>query len=142
MFKKIRSNRDPRDTVYSEIKKEFAPYLDKAKNSAGSFTERNTKAIFWLMVASILLSAVLTLTVFRSRINHVKMPKPVIATAPVSNGIQQIVAAGDAIHEMLALRQMIDSLSAKKQLTGADSARLDTALDKFQQLNHKFNQRK
>lgn len=142
MFKKIRSDRDPRDTVYSELKKEFAPYLDKAKKSANAFTVKNTKAIFWLMVICIMVSAVLTLTVFKSRIKKVRMPKTVIAAAPVNAGFQQIMAAGDAIHEMLALKKMIDSLSQKKQLTGADSSMLDTALDRFQQLNHKFNQRK
>jgi len=141
MFKKIRSNRDPRDTVYSEIKKEFAPYLDKAKSRAGDFSERNAKTIFWLMAASLLLSGVLTLTVFKSRVRQVKMPRPVIAAAPVSTGFQQIMDAGEAIRQMLALRKMIDSLAAKKQLTGADSARLDKALDRFQELNHKFNQR-
>lgn len=142
MFKKIHSDRDPRDTVFSELKKEFAPYLDKAKSSAGTMAAKNSKAIFWVMVASIAVSAILTLTVLKPHIKHVPISKTVIATAPVGTGFQQIIGLGDAIHEMMALHKMIDSLTAKKQLTGEDSTRLDTALDRFQQLNHKFNQRK
>ena len=31
MFKKIRSNRDPRDTVLTELHREFEPHFGKAK---------------------------------------------------------------------------------------------------------------
>jgi hypothetical protein len=140
MFKRIRSKRDPRDTVYSELKKEFSPYMLKAKQSAGAFATKNTRPLFWLMVACLILSALLALTVFKSDGKRVRLPKPVLATGPVGNSFRQIIATGDAIKEMLALQKMIDSLDRKKQLTGIDSARLDSALDKFQQLNHKFNQ--
>ncbi|SEM75357.1 hypothetical protein SAMN05192574_101704 [Mucilaginibacter gossypiicola] len=142
MFKKIRSDRDPRDTAYSELKKEFAPYLDRAKSTASQFAAKNTKAIFWVMVASMLLSVIIILTSHRSPHITLRPHKTVIAKSPVTGGFQQIMATGNAIQEMLALRKMIDSLSEKKQLTSADSARLDTALDSFQKLNHKFNQRK
>ena len=36
MCKRLHSNRDPRDTVYSELKKEFSPYFGKADKVQGN----------------------------------------------------------------------------------------------------------
>jgi len=142
MFRKIRSNRDPRDTVLSELKREFNPYLSKAGGHLKASANRRSTFIFWIMVINILLSAVLSFTIFRHKVISAPNKKPVKILSPVSSGIDGIMATSRALSEMLRLKKAIDSLSGKKQLTAQDSVRLEQALDRFQQLNKQFNQRK
>jgi hypothetical protein len=141
MFRKIRSNRDPRDTVFTELRKEFRPYVDKVSNGAKRTTIRYPKVLFWFMVVNLGLSAVLSFTVFRNRDDAVAK-KPLKIITPLTGGIGQVMQAGEAIREMISLRRRIDSLSAKKQLAPADSVFLDSALTRFNQLNKQFNPRK
>jgi hypothetical protein len=142
MFRKIRSNRDPRDTVLSELKREFSPYIGKAGSHLQNAASRHSTFIFWLMVVNIALSAILSFTVFRHKESSATAKKPVKILTPVSSGIDGIMETSRALSEMLRLTKAIDSLSGKEQLTPQDSARLEQALDRFQQLNKKFNQRK
>jgi hypothetical protein len=137
MFRKIRSNRDPRDTVYTELKREFSPHFNKAKTGLKSAANNHSIFLFWMMVINIALSALLSFTVFRH-----KQPPPkqtIKIVAPVSDGFSQVMQASNAISEMLRLKKAIDSLSVKKQLTAQDSATLEKALDRFQQLNKQLN---
>ena len=142
MFRKIRSNRDPRDTVFTELKREFKPYVSKVSRGAKRTVITYPKVLFWFMVVNLGLSAALSFTVFRNRQEAPPPKKPVSITTPVTSGIGQIMQAGEALREMLQLKKAIDSLSGKKQLTTQDSASLDQALDRFNQLNHQFNKRK
>ena len=142
MFRKIRSNRDPRDTVFTELRREFRPYVDKVNQGAKQTAIRYPKMLFWFMVINLALSAVLSFTVFRNRQEETTTKKPVKIITPLSSGIGQVMQAGEAIREMIHLRGQIDSLSTKKQLAPADSAFLDSALTRFNQLNKQFNQRK
>ena len=142
MFRKIRSNRDPRDTVYTELKREFAPHFGKSITQLKSAAGSHPKFIFWMMVINIVLSAILSFTVFRHPDDPARRKQPVRIMAPVSDGLGQVMQAGQALSEMLRLKKAIDSLSAKKQLTAPDSVTLEQALDRFQQLNKQFNQRK
>nr|WP_183573787.1 hypothetical protein [Mucilaginibacter sp. X5P1] len=124
------------------MKREFKPYVSKAGTGVKYLLSRHPKMVFSLMVISILLSAILAFTVFRQRPNNEHVQKPVRIAGPVSTGMDQLLATGEALQEMMRLKQAIDSLSAKKQLNSADSLALEKALDRFQQLNRKFNQRK
>lgn len=142
MFRKIRSNRDPRDTVFTELKREFGPHFGKAKTGLRSAANNHPKFLFWMMVVNIGLSAVLSFTVFRHPEDPPKKNTPVKILAPVSDGFGEAMRATQALSEMLRLKKAIDSLSGKKQLTAQDSVTLEKALDRFQQLNHQFNQRK
>jgi len=142
MFRKIHSNRDPRDTVYTELKKEFKPYVSKAGEGLKAATSRYPKFIFWMMVINIVLSAVLSFTVFRHKAAAKQLKKPPDAVSPVSTGFDQIMQATAALREMTLLKKQIDSLSGKKQLNARDSLVLEKALDRFQQINHQFNSRK
>ena len=142
MFRKIRSNRDPGDTVYSELKREFAPHFGKAGAQLKSAAGNHPKFIFWMMVINIALSAILSFTVFRHPDHAPQKKQPVKILAPVNDGLGQVMTVGRALSEMLRLKKAIDSLSAKKQLTAPDSLTLEKALDRFQQLNKQFNQRK
>lgn len=138
MFRKIRSNRDPRDTVYTELKREFSPHFSKAKTGLASAANNHSRFLFWMMVVNIGLSAILSFTVFRHRdIPPVK--KTVKVLQPVTGGLNEVMQATHAISEMLRLKKAIDSLSGKRLLTAQDSATLEKALDRFQQLNKQFN---
>jgi hypothetical protein len=67
MFKKIRSDRDPRDTVLSELRKEFRPYFEKAGNGLEGVARKYPKFLFVMMVSGIILSIILCFTVFRHK---------------------------------------------------------------------------
>src|ERR1700722_1900439 len=127
MFRKIRSNRDPRDTVLSELKREFSPYIGKACSLLKNAASRHSTFIFWIMVVNIALSAILSFTVFRHRESAATVKKPVKILSPVSSGIDGIMETSRALSEMLRLKKAIDSLSGKKQLSAQDSARLEQA---------------
>ena|ERR1700744_1171581 len=142
MFRKIRSNRDPRDTVFTELRREFRPFVDKVNHGAKQTAIRYPKVLFWFMVINLALSTILSFTVFRNRQEETTAKKPVKIITPLSSGIGQIMQAGEGIREMMRLHRQIDSLSAKKQLAPADSVFLDSALTRFNQLNKQFNQRK
>jgi len=139
MFRKIRSNRDPRDTVWTELRREFGPHFGKAKTSLAANANNHSKFIFWMMVINIALSAILSFTVFRHPDDAPRKKQPVKILAPVSDGFSQAMQATQALSEMLHLKKAIDSLSGKQQLTAQDSVTLEKALDRFQQLNKQFN---
>jgi hypothetical protein len=130
MWKRIHSNRDPRDTLYSEIKKEFGTYFQLAGESSKQILDRYPKIAFIAMIILLLTSAALSFTLFRNR----EKPNPVAAKAvinPVSDGFSRIMDAANGIKETLALKKLVDSLSSKKELNARDSLRLDSALDRL-----------
>ena len=53
----------------------------------------------------------------------------------VSDGFDQISTTAAAIRQTIRLKQTIDSLTAKKNLSKRDSALLDSDLIKLEQLN-------
>jgi len=134
MWRKIHSNRDPRDTLYSEIRKEFGTYFFIAGNFSKRLLNAHPKKFLGLMIALMLASAVLSFTVFRHpepKATHLEKP-----ANPVGDGFSKILQTAAKIKEGLRLKKLIDSLSAKKQLTSADSALLENALDSLQQIQH------
>ena len=137
MFKKIHSNRDPGDTLYSEIKKEFGEYFHKAGSSTKSFTERYPKLLFGLMVLCITVSISVVFTL-RKR----PAPPPKITVSPVSDGFSQILNLSAALKETITLKKQVDSLSKKRTLDNADSATLLNDLNRLQQINSKFKKQK
>jgi len=130
MWKKIHSNRDPRDTLYSELKKEFKPWFGKAGAGFATATKNYPKVFFGLMILLMLVSAGLSFTVFR---HHEKTAavSPARHSDPVGEGFSQIMKATGQLRETLKLKHTVDSLSAKRQLSGADSLQLDSALDRL-----------
>ena len=131
MFRKIHSNRDPRDTVFTEIRREFSPYFEKARNAIRSSANRNPKFLYAIMVLSILVSIGLSLTVFR-RPSPVKKMR--ITVAPVSDGYDKIMALGSAIKQTITIKKQVDSLLTKKSLSKQDSLALENDLDQLQKL--------
>jgi len=133
MFRKLHSNRDPRDTLLSEINKEFRPYVRKAGTGLKSIINNHPRFLFTMMVINIVLSAVLSFTVFRHQAPPPRVVKP--QANPVSTGFDQIMRTGEKLKRSIALKRQIDSLTAKKQLSAADSLALEKALDTIQHLN-------
>ena len=139
MFKKIHSNRDPRDTVWSEVSKEFRPYFNKAGTGLRKTAGRYPKFLFWMMVINISLSIVLVNTVFRHKTVAAKITAPAI-TKPVSAGFDEIMAAGKALRATIALKKQVESLTHKNLLNKADSAALLKDLDSLQHLSFTLKQ--
>jgi hypothetical protein len=135
MWRKITSNRDPRDTIYSELKKEFSPYVGKANSFGRTVAERHPKFLFGAMVILIVVSMALSFTVFR---HHEPVPHPVLVKkqpSPIQDGFTQILATAGQIKATLKLKNLVDSITAKKQLNLADSIMLDSALSQLQCLH-------
>ncbi|MGY3212430.1 hypothetical protein [Mucilaginibacter sp. HD30] len=135
MWRKIHSNRDPRDTLFSEIKKVVSPRLEGLMEGFTAMTIRYPCSFLLLMIISMMVSAVLSFTLFRSGEKLAKArPAPKVIN-PVQDGLSQITRAAEEIQEMMILRHTVDSISAKKQLTPADSLLLDSVLSRLQRIH-------
>jgi len=134
MWKKIHSNRDPRDTLCSELRKEFGSYFDRGGMLTKQVMARYPRVFFYGMVLSLFISAVFSFTLFRQ-----KEKKPLKMTAqPVNTlqvGFNQLLETTGRIRATLYLKHQVDSLSAKKHLTRADSIALDNALTRLDHLH-------
>jgi hypothetical protein len=133
MFRKIHSNRDPRDTLLSELRKEFSTYFTAAGNCFRSILQRHPRFSFGSMVFLMTASIIVSFTVLR----HHEPPKtkPVRAKiSPVQDGLSQIIQAGEKLRTTLQLKRLVDSLSERKTLTAKDSLVLDSALDRLQSI--------
>lgn len=147
MFRKIHSNRDPRDTVYTELKKEFAVYFGKAGSCGREFTERFPKILFGAMIFCIVVSIALSFTVFRKPAPvkpaqppaELKKP-PKTSLSPLSDGFSEILRTGSALKETIGLKKEVDSITAQKTFSKADSTVLLKDLDNLQQINKHFRQ--
>lgn len=145
MFRKLHSNRDPRDTLLREIKKEFSVYFSKAESGITNYLKLYPKPAYGTMLVLMLVSVILSFTVFRHqkaapsvvvRSVSQKQNKPPELLSPVSGGFGQILRTTATLKQTLELKQQIDTLLNKNLLTSADSIRLATALDQLQHLQH------
>lgn len=133
MWRKIHSNRDPRDTLYSELRKEFRPGVEKLITFCRELLSGNPKISFSLMLLLLLVSAALSFTVLRHP-DSIKKKVAVQEPTIVSDGFSQIMQATGKLKETIRLKQTVDSLTAKKQLNAADSLLLDSVLSRLQQI--------
>ena len=130
MFRKIHSNRDPKDTVLSELRKEFSAYFRAAGNFSKRFMSANPKSIFGCMVFLLITSVIISFAFFRHREPAKKIAA--VKVSPVGDGLNEILRAGERLRISLQLKHFVDSISLKKSLTAADSLALDSALDRLQ----------
>ena len=136
MFKRITSNRDPRDTLLSELKKEFGVHYVKVGDKGQQLVNHYPRFVFGSMIALMLVSMALSFTVFRNREAAVKKKAPITQKSnPITTGFGQLLQTGEALRETIALKQQVDSLIAKKHLSKTDSATLERSLDRLQQIN-------
>jgi hypothetical protein len=137
MWKRIHSNRDPRDTLYSELRKEFSGYFEF---SSGFFKSVINKKPWWswsLMLFLMAISVLLSFTVFRYK----DVPKAATPHkgAQVSAGFSQILTTTYQLRKVIGLKQAIDSLTARKELSKADSVKLNVALDSLAAIQQSLN---
>ena len=135
MFRKIHSNRDPRDTLYSELKKEFSVYFEKCRDFGTRTVHKHPGTIFGLMIFLLSASVVASIafhTIFFQSGKENKITHPVVK--PLDNGFNQILAAGTALKQTIRLRRQVDSITAKKALTKSDSITLVRDLDSLQHI--------
>lgn len=130
MWKKIRSNRNPNDTLFSELRKEFKPYLDRAADTFRSFARRKPKWIYGSMVFLLTVSAALSFT--RSSLPGAQPVKPVKGLFSPPSGFDAIISTSMKIDKVIRLKQLIDSITTKGELSNADSLRLNNALDSLE----------
>ena len=134
MLKKLHSNRDPKETLFSEIHREFRPYFGVAFAFFRSTLERHPRLVFGLMVSVLFVSLVLSFTVFRHPA-AVSVEVPPATVNPVQDGFSRIIQATGELRQTIRLKQLVDSLTAKKNLSAADSTVLDSALSQLQRIN-------
>jgi len=137
MFRKIHSNRDPRDTVYTELKKEFAVYFGKAGNCGREFTERFPKILFGAIIFCIVVSIALSFAVFRKPLPVAVKQRPKSTLKPLNDGFSEILRVGSALKETISLKKQVDSITAKKVMSKTDSLLLEKDLDLLQQINNR-----
>ena len=134
MWKKIRSNRSPEDTLYSEIRREFSPYFEKAGDGLFVLLQKFPKGIFGLMVVIMAASFVLTFTIFRHPESKTQ-PVTKITMQPLHNGFDEILRTGAQLKETIRLKKIVDSISIKQHLSASDSISLVQALDSLQKIH-------
>lgn len=134
MFRKIHSNRDPKDTLFSELQKEFAVYLDRIAFSITGFLKMNPNLVYTLMLLFLAASMVLSFTILRHREQQPGVSANVMVN-PVSDGFGRILETGTALKESIRLKAQIETLIAKDTLTKADSLYLGKAIDRLHQLS-------
>ena len=133
MFRRLHSNRDPRDTLTSELRKEFRVYVDKGNQMGKAIAAKYPKLIFGTMVILLTSSALSVLVLHRKT-----PPSKVVKTKPdktvLSSELERVFAAGEALSQTIHLRRLVDSISAKKELSKTDSATLVGALDSLRHI--------
>jgi len=134
MFKKIHSKRNPKDTLFTEIRKEFAVYIDRISSNIVYFLTKHPDLTYFMMLLFLGASMILSFTVFRN-----KEPKPEVSSnvivSPISNGFSRILETGAALKESIQLKEQIEFLIAKDTLSKADSLFLGKAIDRLHQLS-------
>lgn len=134
MFKKIHSDRDPKDTLFTEIRKEFAVYIDSISTRIVYFLKKNPDLTYTMMLLFLGASMILSFTIFRN-----KDPKPEesahVIVSPITNGFSRILETGAALKESIKLKAQIELLIAKDTLSKADSLFLGEAIDRLHQLS-------
>ncbi|RZJ23696.1 MAG: hypothetical protein EON51_02110 [Acinetobacter sp.] len=150
MFKKIHSNRNPRDTIYSEIKKEYFVYFEKGGVFFLNVFAKYPKQIYVAMVALIIISLLLSFTIagieqqpiYDPKKNSVQEDARRDIANPINDGFVNIVETTSRLRETVKLKNEIEVMISKKVLTKSDSLCLKYALDRLQIINKPLNQKK
>lgn len=145
MFRKITSKRDPDISFWDALGTEFGAYFERVGACLGGFCARRPQTIFWTMVSLLALSAALSFTYFRkpatapAALAAQKQPAGQGSNGLIGDSFARILGTGAALQQTLSLKQRLENLLAKKQLSGADSIALEKALDSLQVLQHQLH---
>ncbi|MGG5902127.1 hypothetical protein [Sphingobacterium daejeonense] len=138
MFKKITSNRPPDTTVWAAFYKEFGKYIDGSITRTQRFLEARPRAVFSVMVLSILVSA--SCFLFLPKEIPKKEPLQLSMQQPLMDGMGGIVTTVSALKELLEIRAVLDTLMQKEQLNSADSLLMESAIDRMQILEKRLSE--
>ncbi len=138
MFKKITSNRPPDTTVWAAFYKEFGKYIDGSITRTQRFLEARPRAVFSVMVLSILVSA--SCFLFLPKEIPKKEPLQLSMQQPLMDGMGGIVTTVSALKELLEIRAVVDTLMQKEQLNSADSLLMESAIDRIQILEKRLSE--
>lgn len=133
MFRKIRSNRAPEKTVWADLKDELAPYLQRVYHSSSTLIKKFPKAIFTLMVISLIYSVLWSFSSdkkpTRSKADQMVAKKDSSQNVTaIDAGLNSISKTADHLRRTMAIRQKVDSVLHKEKLSRADSIFLENAL--------------
>lgn len=134
MFKKIHSNRDPRDTLYSELRKEFSVYVDKGNGIFKSLLASYPGVTFGFMVTILVASLIAAVVLHHSQKPQQVTSKKSATVQPMNDGFDNILSAGQALKQTIKLRRQVDSITAGQTLTRSDSLTLLRDLDSLQHI--------
>lgn len=141
MFRKIHSNRDSKDTLWSELRKEFSAYINRADQRFRHVCLTYPRQVYTFMILLLFISMVLSFTLFRER-----KPVPVtvsikkqVTTNPVADGFVEISQKAEALQETAVIKAQIEKLIAKDSLDHRDSVMLTRAIDRFHELSIYIN---
>lgn len=143
MFQKIRSNRDPEKTIWSEVHPIVSPYFSKANAGFSSILKKEGKVIYAGMIVLIIVSTVLSFFVLDTPDNPLDKPLP--SATGIQNPHQReenLLPKIDMLQSTLMLRKSIDSLLSKKVLTHQDSLSLVSAITKLEAIEKQLNLKK
>jgi hypothetical protein len=143
MFKKIHSNRQPENTLYSSIKTEFAPAFDKTDNKFQSLLGMYPKTIFISMIFLMVVSGILSFTLFRNNpsssnkgmltINKGNAKEREIKQK-TDSGMAGIMLITQKLMAGIRLKQKIEGLIKQPKLSHQDSASLLIAIDSLEMI--------
>ncbi|WGQ08985.1 hypothetical protein QG516_20955 [Pedobacter gandavensis] len=133
MFRKIPSSNNSDATLGTELKKEFGKYFKRVGLYSTHILNKYPLTFFSLMVASILLSGVLSFTVMR-----IEKPSPIPSfpksATNNSNGVSEIIGAFGTLKEATILQSRIEILAHKDTLNAADSIEVLQSLKRIDQI--------
>lgn len=138
MFKKITSNRPPDTTVWAAFYKEFGKYIDGSITRTQRFLEARPRAVFSVMVLSILVSA--SCFLFLPKEIPKKEPLQLSMQQPLMDGMGGIVTTVSALKELLEIRAVVDTLMQKEQLNSSDSLLMENAIDRIHILEKRLSE--
>lgn len=133
MLKRIHSNRDPKDTIFTELRKEFGAGFEKFNASSKALLNRRPKLTFGLMCFLLLASLALSVTVFRAPPEK-KQPLT-LPSSTLDKGFGQIMDVTTRLQTTIRYKRLVDSLSVLPSLSSRDSLALSGALDSLKKLN-------
>lgn len=153
MFKKIRSNRDPKHTIFSELKNEFGAYFRIEVIRFKILLRKYPKQAFAIMVILMSLSILLSFILVTDKAPSTIVPPLSITKKTPSNvrngtydehsqidqSFNTILQLGANLKATYSIKKEIDSIMAKPSLTKIDSIALEKALDKLQHINNSLN---
>lgn len=136
MFKKITSNRPPDTTLWAAFYREFGKYIDGSIARSKRFLETRPRAVFSVMVLSIIVSA--SWFLFLPKEIPKKETLQLSMQQPLMDGMGGIVTTVSALKELLEIRTVLDTLMQKESLDSADSLLMESAIDRMQILEKRL----